>query len=203
MVLFVIGYIEPKQVFDLVEKDENTKTLRPQADIERVYPPEPTTISEFSRTAYLDVVEPLFLMGFKDTDVGYDGLRLLKKEISTGILLEIILGRSSKTYEKLYKEGLVDDRFSFGYQGQKGYGFCTIGGETRDPDSLHNKLVESISKYIREGIQVEDFVRIKKKYIGEFIQNCNLLEFVTTSFVSYYHKNINIFDYIKYYRKYP
>ncbi len=197
MIFFVIGCIEPEQVFELVEKNENAKGLVPQGDIKRIYPEEPLTINKSTHSTRLDVIEPLFLMGFKDTDVGYDGLQLLKKEVSTGILLEIILGRSSETYERLYEEGLIDDRFSFSYEGQKDYGFCAIGGETRNPDKLHRELIESISHSIEKGIGVEDFDRVKKKYIGEFIQNFNSLEFIATSFVSYHHKNINIFDYMK------
>ncbi|MGB4568996.1 MAG: peptidase M16, partial [Tepidanaerobacteraceae bacterium] len=37
----------------------------------------------------------------------------------------------------------------------------------------------------------------KKKYTGEFISGFNSLEFIATNFVSYHHKNINIFDYLK------
>lgn len=196
MVLFVIGCIEPEMVFELVEKDENAKALYPQGDIKRIYPEEPTTVHKSAHTVCLDVVEPLFLMGFKDVDVGYDGLPLLKKEITTEILLEIILGRSSEFYEKLYEEGLIDNRFSFNYEGQKDYGFCTIGGETRDPDKLHKELIKSISHSIETGIDSEDFERVKKKCMGEFIQNFNSLEFIAAAFVSYHHKNINIFDYM-------
>lgn len=73
----------------------------------------------------------------------------------------------------------------------------TIGGETRDPEKLHCELKESISQSIQKGIDPEDFERVKKKYMGEFIQGFNSLEFIATSFVSYHHKDINIFDYLK------
>jgi predicted Zn-dependent peptidase len=197
MIFFVIGCIEPEQVFELVEKNEATKGLVPQDDIKRIYPEEPSTVYKTTHTAHLDVNEPLFLMGFKDADVGYDGSLLLKKEVTTGILLEIMLGRSSELYERLYEQGLIDDRFSFGYEGQKDYGFCTIGGETADPEKLHNELTESISNTIKKGINAKDLERVKKKFMGEFIQGFNSLEFIATSFVSYHHKNINIFDYMK------
>ncbi|MGI5858187.1 MAG: EF-P 5-aminopentanol modification-associated protein YfmH [Tepidanaerobacteraceae bacterium] len=197
MIFFVIGCIEPEQVFELVEKNEATKGLVPQDDIKRIYPEEPSTVYKTTHTAHLDVNEPLFLMGFKDADVGYDGSLLLKKEVTTGILLEIMLGRSSELYERLYEQGLIDDRFSFGYEGQKDYGFCTIGGETADPEKLHKELTESISNTIKKGINAKDLERVKKKFMGEFIQGFNSLEFIATSFVSYHHKNINIFDYMK------
>jgi len=197
MILLVIGCIEPEEVFELVEDIEASKGLTPQEDIKRIYPEEPATVYKSTHIVNLDVNEPLFLTGFKDIDVGYDGKALLKKEITTEILMEILFGRSSELYERLYEEGLIDDRFSFGYEGHKDYGFCTIGGETKDPYKLHRELLESISYSIKKGIDIKDFERVKKKYVGEFIAGFNSLEFIATNFVAYYHKNINIFDYLK------
>ncbi|WP_422444204.1 EF-P 5-aminopentanol modification-associated protein YfmH [Thermoanaerobacterium sp. DL9XJH110] len=197
MLLFVTGCAEPEDVFNLVDEHEKEKNLAPQAEIKRFYPEEPDTINMPSAGVNLDVAEPLFLMGFKDVDVGYDGYDLLKKEITTAILLEILLGKSSQLYEHLYEEGLIDDRFSFSFEGQKDYGFCTIGGETRDPERLHHEILDSISSSKENGLAPEDLARVKKKFLGDFIQGFNSLEFIATSFVTYYHKKINLFDYIK------
>lgn len=197
MILFVTGCIEPDRVFDLVEKQEARKNLDAQPPIKRIYPEEPAYIKAEASTIKLDVSEPMFLMGFKDNDVGYDGYELLKKELSISILMEVLFGKSSKAYERLYEKGLIDDRFSFSYEGQKDYGFCTIGGETRDPKRLHEEILKNISENRKNGIAREDVNRVKKKFLGDFIQGFNSVEFIATSFVSYYHKNIYIFDYMK------
>ncbi|TYP54952.1 EF-P 5-aminopentanol modification-associated protein YfmH [Thermosediminibacter litoriperuensis] len=195
MVIFVAGAVEPEKVFDLIMEHEKNKDLAPQDEIMRIYPEEPDTICKPKIDVKLSVSQPIFLMGFKDADVGYDGVELLKKEITVSLLLEVIFGRSSVVYERLYEEGLIDDRFGFSYEGQKDYGFCTIGGETRDPVKLREELIKSISEVKEKGLSREDFERVKKKYLGDFIQGLNSLDFIANSFISYYHKNINIFDY--------
>ncbi len=197
MILFVAGHVDPDEVFSIVERHEDSKKLKPQDEIKRIYPPEPFNINEQYRKVFLDVAEPVFLMGFKDTDIGYDGFELLKKEVCTNLLLEMIFGRSSLLYEMLYEKGLIDDRFGFSYEAQKDYCFCTIGGETRDPDMLHEELVNSIHRNIQNGPEIRDFERVKKKHLGDFIKGFNSVEFIATSFVAYHHKNVNIFDYIK------
>lgn len=195
MVIFVAGAVDADKVFEIIEERENKRGKLSQGEIKRIYPEEPDTVNKPRIDVKLSVSRPLFLMGFKDNDVGYDGIELLQKEIITHILLEIIFGKSSLTYEKLYEEGLIDDRFSFGYEGQKGYGFCTIGGETKDPEKLKDMLVTSIDEAKEGGLKEEDFERVRKKYLGDYIQGFNSLEFIANSFVSYYHRNINIFDY--------
>ncbi|SHM06477.1 Predicted Zn-dependent peptidase [Caldanaerovirga acetigignens] len=195
MVIFVTGAVDADKVFEIIEERENKRGKLSQSEIKRIYPEEPDTVNKPRIDVKLSVSRPLFLMGFKDNDVGYDGIELLQKEIITSILLEIIFGKSSLTYEKLYEEGLIDDRFSFGYEGQKGYGFCTIGGETKDPEKLKEMLVVSISEAKEGGLKEKDFERVRRKYLGDYIQGFNSLEFIANSFVSYYHRNINIFDY--------
>jgi predicted Zn-dependent peptidase len=195
MVIFVAGAVDADRVFEIIGEWENKRGKLSQGEIKRIYPEEPDTVNKPRIDVKMSVSRPLFLMGFKDNDVGYDGIELLQKEIITNILLEIIFGKSSLTYEKLYEEGLIDDRFSFGYEGQKGYGFCTIGGETKDPEKLKEMLVASISEAKEGGLKEEDFERVRKKYLGDYIQGFNSLEFIANSFVSYYHRNINIFDY--------
>ncbi|MCF6095902.1 insulinase family protein [Thermovorax subterraneus] len=197
MVIFVAGAVDADRVFEIIGEWENKRGKLPQGEIIRTYPEEPDTVNKPRIDVKMSVSRPLFLMGFKDNDVGYDGIELLQKEIITNILLEIIFGKSSLTYEKLYEEGLIDDRFSFGYEGQKGYGFCTIGGETKDPEKLKDMLVTSIDEAKEGGLKEEDFERVRKKYLGDYIQGFNSLEFIANSFVSYYHRNVNIFDYPK------
>ncbi|MDN5332266.1 MAG: hypothetical protein PWP45_1491 [Tepidanaerobacteraceae bacterium] len=195
MVIFVAGAVDADKVFEIIEERENKRGKLSQGEIKRIYPEEPYTVNKPRIDVKLSVSRPLFLMGFKDRDVGYDGIKLLRKEIVTNILLEVIFGKSSLTYEKLYEEGLIDDRFSFGYEGQKEYGFCTIGGETKDPEKLKDILVNSIKEAKEGGLKEGDFERVKKKYLGDYIQGFNSLEFIANSFVSYYHRNVNIFDY--------
>lgn len=197
MVLFVAGAVDEDYVFDIVSKSRRDNKQPYGTKIRRIYPDEPNTINKSSNKVYLDVVEPIILVGFKDIDVGYDGIKLLKKELITAILLEIMFGKSSAFYEENYEKGLIDDRFRFSYDGQKDYGFCVIGGETKDPKSLYDKIIENITKFKKQGIKDEELTRIKKKFTGGFISGFNSVEFIASSFIANYHKNIHLFDYIK------
>ena len=40
---------------------------------------------------------PMFMMGFKDTDVGIDGAKLLKKNIEISILLRMLFGKARRS----------------------------------------------------------------------------------------------------------
>lgn len=197
MVLFVTGAIDAEHVFNIVKESRKNNRHPYKAEICRIYPQEPKTICKSSQKVYLDVIEPMILVGFKDSDVGYDGTELLKKQLTTAILLEIMFGKSSLFFEENYERGLIDNRFGFSFEGQKDYGFCAIGGETKNPKELYDKIINNIEKTKVKGIYKDDFSRVKKKFLGGFISGFNSIEFIASSFISNYHKNIHVFDYIK------
>lgn len=195
MVLFIVGPVEPKEVLEFVEQHEEQRKLGAQPEIKRIYPEEPETVFQKEVKIYHSVTQPLMLLGFKDVDLGYDGEKLLKKDVIISILLDIMFGKSSETFEKLYEEGLIDDRFGFSFEAYKDYGFCSIGGNTKDPERLSQEIIKSIRKIKAEGLKKEDFEIMKRKFIGDFIQSLNSLDFIAHSFVSYYHRGINMFDF--------
>lgn len=60
-------------------------------EIERFYPEEPITVNEKEIVAEFPISMPMFNIGFKDSDVGMKGKELLRKEVITEILLDMIL----------------------------------------------------------------------------------------------------------------
>jgi len=167
-----------------------------QTDIVRYYPEEPGTIVQNRIEERLSVSIPLFNVAFKDTDIGYGGEQLLRKELITKILLEMIFGRSSELFKELYEEGLINDNFEGEYTGERGYGHSMIGGESKDPDQVYHRMMKHIEALGEKGLNKTDFERMKRKYIGEHLRSYNSVEFIATTFVAYHFRDINIFDYM-------
>jgi len=139
---------------------------------------------------------PLFYIGFKDFDVGYDGEVLVHKEICTNILLEILFGNSSEFYQELYEEGFINSNFGFQYLGYKDYGFAILAGESKNPKEVHNRVLENVEKVMKKGIAETDFVRAKKKLIGYHITDFNSIDNIATSYINYFYKNFNLLNYL-------
>lgn len=141
----------------------------------------------------MDVSQPLFRLGIKETLIPDSPAELVKQEIGTLMLLDLLIGKSTGLYQDLYTEGLLDDYYVNYYVLEKEYGYAVIGGRTRDPDLLFERIRNGLRKGIKE-IKTEDFDRIYRKTLGEFIENFNSFETVATEFISYYFKGINFFE---------
>ena len=112
-------------------------------------------------------------------------------------MLDIVFGPSSKLYNELYEEGLIDDEFDAGYVAEIDYSHSIIGGETADPERLYDRLVAGIKRAQAEGISQAEFSHYQRKAMGEFLKSFNSLEFVANSYPAYHFKNINFFDYLQ------
>lgn len=193
MVLFLTGDFNPVEIIEKIEENQSGKDLKNYSEIKRIYPEEPASVREKIVIRKMDVSEPLFRLGIKENRLPVEGKELLKQELGTGLLLDLLVGKSSKLYQELYEEGLIDDYFSSYYVLEKGYGYVIMGGKSRDPELLYKRLLEGFREGSKE-IKEEDFRRVYKKVLGEYVQTFNSFEAVATEFISYYFKEISFFD---------
>jgi len=195
MSLFVCGNVEIEKVMEVVDKIITTPA---QDKIKNIFPKEPDEVAKKYTEQIFPISAPFFMLGFKDTDVGYDGKELLKKELATEIILDIVVGKSSKLYNELYEQGLINNTFEYEYSGEKDYGYSIIGGETPDPERVKNAILNSFKN---TKITDEQFERAKRSAYGRYIRLFNNVENVSNTFVSYLFKNINLFDYEEVYKE--
>ncbi|KXG75920.1 EF-P 5-aminopentanol modification-associated protein YfmH [Thermotalea metallivorans] len=196
MILFVVGALDEKEVFSFIHRSIGDEAKKGKK-VQRVYPKEPNTVVQSIIEEKLAVSIPLLNIAFKDNKNGLRGRELLTKDIATKILLEMLFGRSSDLYMKLYEEGLINDTFEHEYTGEIDYGYSMLGGESKNPRKVLDRILDYMQEMKQKGLQKEDFERVKKKQIGQHVSYYNSIEFIANTFVPFYFKGIHLFDYIE------
>lgn len=196
MALFVVGDLDADKVLDSVKKVNNDDVEKLSNEIQRFYPHEPKEVNKKEIVAQFPISMPVFNIAFKDDNVGIKGKELLRKEIVTEILVDMILKRGSKLFEDLYMQGLINDNFGGGFSSQVDYAFTIIGGESRNPREVKKIILDYIDMYKKEGLNKDEFERVKKKKIGNFLKYFDSVNFIANNFLSYNFKDINLLDYL-------
>ncbi len=196
MAVFVVGDVDPDRVLAQVGENIDRRGYAPLGEIKRIYPQEVPALAKDFVSQELVVSQPIFNLGYKDRDIGYDGEQLFRRELMTEVVLDAILGSSSRLYNELYEEGLIDDEFDAGCVAEEGYGHTMIGGETDDPERLYERLQAGIKRAQQEGITAEQFEHHRRKIMGGFLKSFNSLEFIANNFLAYHFRNINFFNYL-------
>lgn len=194
MLMVVSGDFEPEKLIDEIKK----RLIKKESitDIKRIYPEEPEEINEKTKTVTMDVNNPLFVIGFKDV-VLENKEELIKKHIAIEILLYMLIGKSSKLYQKLYKEGLIISQPDLDYEFSKQYAHITISGQSNNPEKLTEEFKKELKDLKEKGIDEKVFNRIKKKIYGNYVMEFNDVSDIAKMFMSDYFKGINSFDYLE------
>lgn len=196
MVMVVCGDFEPEELLKEIKKriikNEN------YGEIKRIYPAVETQIFEKEKVVKMDVNNPLFTVGFLDK-VGQENI--VKHHISIEILLEMLFGKSSELYRKLYSEGLLLSEPQLDYEFTNNYAHVLITGQSQEPRKVIEELKQKINQIKEQGIDEKLFDRTKKKIYGRYITDYNSVEDIAKMFLSDYFKGINSFEYLEEYNQ--
>ncbi len=189
MILFVCGNVDCDKVEELVDR---YVTASPIDEIKRIIPNEPKEIFQRVKEQKLSISIPMFYIGYKDTDVGYDGEKLLRKDIVTTLITQILLSNGSDLYNKLYNESIINDSFNYDYDAEKDYGFTLIGGESLKPKEAYEIITDTLAN---AEICQEDLDRAKKVGIADFLRMWNSVNGLSNKMVSALFKGEDLFEY--------
>ena len=200
MAIVVTGNVDARKILEVIEV--GIKKNEPfDEEIKRIYPEEKKEVCKKYAEQSLSVAMPLFMTGFKDNDTGYGGKKLLKKSIETEILLKMIFGKSSRLYKKLYDGGFITQNFSSEYEMQPDYAFSSISGESKEPQKVYDMIMEEIDRIGSEGLNEDDYNRIKKVIWGDYIRSYDDIEGYSVTYLQMQFKGIDYFDYYDVYKE--
>ncbi|MTI66567.1 MAG: insulinase family protein [Firmicutes bacterium] len=196
MVLFMVGNINFDKALNVVKENIDRDIKEFHGEVKKITEKEPTTINKKIIEEKLSVSNPLFNIGFKDIDLGYTGDELLKRQLTTNILLDMLFGDSTKFYQSIYDEGLISGDFGTQYIGHESYGHSIIAGESDEPKKVLKRVKDHIINQRENGLNKEAFNRNKRKLIGYYLMDLNSVEFIANNFIKYHFNNTSILSYL-------
>ncbi len=193
MVMVVCGDFEPEKLLEEIKKRLINKEAN--GEIKRIYPKEKEDIVKNKVEEKMDVSQPLFVIGIKDKIA--DTKERVRKHIAVEILLNMIIGKSSKLYKELYEEGLLYATPSLDYEFSKDYAHILITGQSPKPEIVYEKIKQQVNNMKNTTIDSQEFNRIKKRIYGEYIKEYNDVSNIARMFLADFFKEINSFDYLE------
>lgn len=181
MVLVIAGNCNADEVMAACDE-----MLIPSKDIglETAFPEEPKGVLQSSVEEVMPVGTTLFNIGYKAP--AFSGNDLVKMELESSILLQIIMGSGSPLYKELFDEGLINSQFSTEVFYGDGFFSNLVGGESKDPYEVQRRINAEIERYKAEGFDDEKFKIVKNSMYGSMIKNFDNVENCANSLISAY-----------------
>ena len=196
MLLVICGDFEPEKIIEEVKKRLIDK--KQAGEIKRIYPDEKEEIVQEKIEQKLSLSEPLYMIGIKDkpNDTASSEEKV-KKHIAIQALLNLIFGRSSILYQRLYNEGSIYGLPSLDYEFGKTYSHILITGQSNNPEKVFQEFKKEVENFKNNGINKEDLERIKKMMYGDYVREYDDVADISRNILSDYFKGINSFEYME------
>ena len=192
--LVVVGDFQAEEIFEQIK--ERLLPRENQGEIKRIKQEEPEAVAQKETIQKMEVSIPLFVLGYKDKPQEEE---MVKKHIAIEILLGMIIGKSSKLYQRLYEEDLLKQEPDLDYEFSKEYAHVMITGKSNNPKKVQEAIEKQIEEFLQNGLDENDFQRIKKKIYGDYVKEYNDVADIARMFLADFFKGINSFDYLEKY----
>ena len=191
MVMVVCGDFEPEKMLEEIKKRLVEKPK--QGEIKRIYAEEKKEIHMPYKEDSMEVSSPIFMIGFKDE---IEEKNKIQRHIAIEILMNMLIGKSSPLYQKLYNEGLLMSQPDLDYEFSNDYAHVLIGSQSKNPKKIQEELLKEIKK-LQENFDETHFNRIRKKVYGDYVAEYNNVADISRMLLSDYFKGVQTFDYIE------
>ena len=182
LMFFAAGDVDPEKTFEII--GAHLAEAGPRPDIHVVRADEPFEAGQQRVVDRMPVSVPLFELGWKMDG----GSRSLADDLAVSIMLETLIGHSSKLFMDLYERGLLTDRFGARHFAGEDFSLAVMSTDTKDPDGLLDGIMEGVARARSSGLDEEVFERVKRREIGDFIALFDHPEGTAYAFVETYHR---------------
>lgn len=193
MAMVICGDFEPEKLLEEIKKRLIEK--KANGEIKRIYPEEPESIVKEKTEQKMDVSEPLFTIGIKDKVA--TPKEKVKKHLAIEILLNMLIGKSSKLYQELYNKGMLFVTPGVDYEFSRDYAHILITGQSKYPEQVYDLFKNAVNELKENGIDLEEFERVKKMLYGSFIKEYDEPGDIARMFIADFFKGINSFEYLE------
>ena len=198
MILCVVGDVDPKQVEEIADR------ILPREKVsvgeKRASWPETMERSYETVTGRMEVAMPMFQLGFR-CESAPNGLDSIRQEVVGDLAAEALFGESSALYLRLYEEGLIDSSFGGGFECLDGGSMLLCGGDSDEPEQVVEAILEEAERIAREGLNEEDFLRMKRSALGRRIRELDSFDSTCFRLCAYYLSDVDYFCFPEVYRQ--
>ncbi len=164
LVLAAAGNITSQQVLEAVERAGFADT-RPA--VRRLPVEEPAQVAEARREFTMSVAKPLLGIGFKETPPAPENQ--LRTELLCDMMAELVCGSMTPLYRRLYDQGLTGADFGGEFLSLDGALCLLFSGETEQPETVRQLLLEEIERLRSQGVDRELFTLCKNLMYGQLV----------------------------------
>lgn len=198
MNLVIIGNFPVEETMEVIRKNQELKSFVQEEPIVRFLPSESLTDIKAHGEMEMDVKRPKVIMGVKGLKTNIAGNDADNYYLMGSLLLELLFGRGSDHFNRLYDEGILDDSFGYNFNIDRSFNFMSLEVDTNEPEKVLHEWKTILKNWRNDpGLEIENFELLKRAFIGEQLQAFNSLEYTSNQYGYLQFSGIEMFNRIE------
>ncbi len=181
MVLCCAGNVRTDEILETADRYLRRET---PLQAEALFLPEPETVVADRLSGSMPIGKTQFAIGFKSRPVS--GTERLHDSLLASLTVDLLTGPASPLYQKMLREGLINDTFDTDCFTGDGWFTVIAEGESDDPEAVLEALLTEIQRLADQGIDENLFAVLKKGAYGDSLIGMNSPEAVCTAMLDAY-----------------
>ena len=198
MTLCVVGDVDPEEV-ERIAAEVLPREASPVGK-KRMEWPETMDRDYQTVTGQMEVAMPMFQLGFR-CESAPNGPESIRQEVVGDLAAEALFGESSRLYLELYEDGLIDSSFGGGFECLDGCSMLLCGGDSDEPDTVCQMILDEAERLAREGVAEVDFLRMKRSALGRRIRELDSFDSTCFRLCAYHMSGVDYFCFPEVYRQ--
>lgn len=203
LTLQLAGNLDPEETLEWIEENQAAKTFPAPTGQQlefQLADPQAKDILPY-RHLMMPVTRPKVMVGLRGIDTPSDPVEQLKSQLAISLMLEMIFDDTSRHYQELYDQGIIDDSFSFSYEGNRGFDFALFATETEQQSAFRGAIADLVANAPAEVAAVKDqFAMLKNASLGRLIGALDSPEAILNRYATWATGELTIYDEIRYLR---
>ncbi len=194
MLLCIVGDFDVEKIIDLIEKNQAKKNFKKEYQLKRIYQEEENRIIKKYDEIKFDVVQPKVGIGIKLPQENYAGIDNMALEIKFKVILEMMLGSMSETYQEMLDKEYIGSNFRYNVRLDENSAYLKISTDTKKPNIFIEFILNILKNVNKHTFDKLEFETLKKAYWGSVLMSLNDVEYIGVSYPEYYFKSCDFFE---------
>ena len=186
-----------QKIIDLIKNNQKKKIFKSNNAFRKIVKIEDDEIIKPFEKVKFDLVQPKVCLGIKFPKKDYSGIENMKLEIKFKVLLEMLFGSMSDSYQEMLDKEYIGADYRYTVRLDNDSAYFKIGSDTKKPNEFIEYIKNIIQSINELQINEDQFEKMKKAFWGSVLMSLNDVEYIGVSYPEYYFKHCDFFEAIE------
>ncbi|MFV0255489.1 MAG: EF-P 5-aminopentanol modification-associated protein YfmH [Erysipelotrichaceae bacterium] len=191
MLLVAVSKLNPKEILEIIKKNQSQKEFIKIKEIKKVFPVEPLQVKQKYQEIKMNLAQGKIAMGYKFKPDSLVGSGLIKRNLIFKMFCDANFTSTNNIYQKWLNDKIINDSFMADAEvSERAMFFLLINDDIND--NWSKTMDDYLQTVLKKPITDQLLSQLKKRLIGKFIRDFDQVEEIAISAMQFHWQGVEL-----------